>query len=120
MSEYIEMNDTPVYNYQKDIIKEKGKVINDLLKRISDLEFEVEKQDKELEYLEKLNNANYQSFIETNKILIKLEKYINKTKLEEFEKEYGRRYGKTFTQAEVIVCNMILARLKILKGVDKE
>lgn len=81
---------------------------------------EIERLNKELESLEKLNNVNYQSFIETNKILIELERYINKTKLEEFEKEYGRRYGKTFTQAEVIVCNMILAKLKELKGVDKK
>lgn len=37
----------------------------------------------------------------------KLKEYIRKTKLKEFEKSYGRRYGKTFTQAEVILCNMI-------------
>ena len=55
-----------------------------------------------------------------NNIINELEKYINKTKLEEFEKEYGRRYAKTFTQAEVIICNMILNRLQELKGSDKE
>ena len=54
-----------------------------------------------------------------NNIINELEKYINETKLEEFEKEYGRRYGKTFTQAEVIICNMILNKLQELKGSDK-
>jgi predicted RNA methylase len=49
-------------------------------------------------------------------IINELEKYINETKLEEFEIVYGRRYGKTFTQAEVIICNMILNKLKELKG----
>lgn len=81
---------------------------------------EIERLNKKLESLEKLNNANYQSFIETNNIINELEKYINKTKLEEFEKEYGRRYAKTFTQAEVIICNMILNRLQELKRSDKE
>ena len=55
-----------------------------------------------------------------NNIINELEKYINGTKLEEFEKVYGRRYGKTFTQAEIIICNMILNKLQELKGVDKE
>lgn len=50
-----------------------------------------------------------------NNIINELEKYINETKLEEFEKVYGRRYGKTFTQAEIIICNMILNKLKELK-----
>ena len=38
----------------------------------------------------------------------KLREYIKETKLKEFEKSYGKRYGKTFTQAEILVCNMIL------------
>ena len=50
-----------------------------------------------------------------NNIIDGLEKYINETKLKEFEKVYGKRYSKTFTQAEVIVCNMILDKLKELK-----
>ena len=65
-----------------------------------------EEKDKEIERL--------------NNIINELEKYINETKLEEFEKVYGRRYGKTFTQAEVIICNMILNKLQELKGSDKE
>ena len=48
-----------------------------------------------------------------------LKKYIRKTKLKEFEKSYGKRYGKTFTQAELIVCNMILDKMKeIEQGSD--
>ncbi len=45
----------------------------------------------------------------------KLKEYIKETKLKEFEKSYGKRYGKTFTQAEVIVCNMILNKMQELK-----
>lgn len=49
----------------------------------------------------------------------KLKEYIKETKLKEFEKSYGKRYGKTFTQAEVVVCNMILNKMqKIEQGSD--
>ena len=44
-----------------------------------------------------------------------LREYIKETKLKEFEKEYGKRYGKTFTQAEIIVCNMILDKMQELE-----
>ena len=64
---------------------------------------------KVVEEIERLNN-----------IIDELEKYIEKTKLEEFEKVYGRRYGKTFTQAEVIICNMILNKLEELKGSESD
>lgn len=46
---------------------------------------------------------------------IKLKEYIRETKLKEFEKSYGKRYGKTFTQAEIIVCNMILNKMQELE-----
>ena len=42
-----------------------------------ELRKEIERLNKKLEDLEKLNNANYQSFIETNKIIIELEKWLN-------------------------------------------
>lgn len=45
----------------------------------------------------------------------KLKKYIKETKLKEFEKSCGKRYGKTFTQAEVIVCNMITNKMQELE-----
>lgn len=49
----------------------------------------------------------------------KLKDYIRETKLKEFEKSYGKRFGKTFTQAEVIVCNMILDKMqKLEQGSD--
>lgn len=47
-----------------------------------------------------------------------LKEYIKETKLKEFEKSYGKRYGKTFTQAEIIVCNMILGKMQELQGSD--
>lgn len=46
----------------------------------------------------------------------KLKEYIDKTKFKEFEKSYGKRYGKTFNQAEIIVCNMILNKMQELQG----
>lgn len=45
----------------------------------------------------------------------KLKEYIKETKLKEFEKSYGKRYGKTFTQAEVIVCNIIINHMQKLE-----
>ena len=47
-----------------------------------------------------------------------LKEYIKETKLKEFEKSYGKRYGKTFTKAEIIVCNMILNKMQELEGSD--
>lgn len=44
----------------------------------------------------------------------KLKEYIKETKIKEFEKSYGKRYGKTFTQAEIIVCNIILDKMQEL------
>lgn len=48
----------------------------------------------------------------------KLKEYIDKTKFKEFEKSYGKRYGKTFTQAEIIVCNMIKDKMKEIERSD--
>lgn len=45
----------------------------------------------------------------------KLREYIKETKLKEFEKDYGKRYAKTFTQAEVVVCNMIMDKMQELE-----
>lgn len=49
-----------------------------------------------------------------------LKEYIDKTKIKEFEKSYGKRYGKTFNQAEIIVCNMILNKMRELQGSDNK
>ena len=48
----------------------------------------------------------------------KLKEYIKETKLKEVEKEFGTRYAKTFTQAEIIVCNMITSKMRELEGSD--
>ena len=49
----------------------------------------------------------------------KLKEYIKETKLKEFEKVYGKRYAKTFTQSEIVVCNMIMDKmLELEKGID--
>ena len=48
----------------------------------------------------------------------KLREYIKETKLKEFEKGYGKRYGETFTQAEIVVCNMIMNKMLELEGSD--
>ena len=50
----------------------------------------------------------------------KLKEYIDKTKFKEFEKSYGKRYGKIFIQAEVIVCNMILDKMQKLQGSNSD
>lgn len=49
----------------------------------------------------------------------KLKEYIRKTKLNEFEKSYGKRYSKTFTQAEVIVCTIIINHMQKLEEGEK-
>ncbi len=75
-----------------------------------------------IEYLERSNNRREDTILEQRKEISdlddnwnKLKKYIRKTKLTEFEKTYGKRYGKTFTQAEVIVCNMITSKMRELE-----
>ncbi len=61
--------------------------------------------------LDKLQQENKQLKDNWNK----LKEYIKETKLKEFEKSYGKRFGKTFIQAEIIVCNMILDKMKELE-----
>lgn len=60
-------------------------------------------------------NKKYNDMFDENKQLQdnwnKLREYIKETKLKEFEKDYGKRYGKTFTQAETIICNMITNKM---------
>jgi hypothetical protein len=62
-----------------------------------------------------LLKANVEENNQLKDNLNKLKEYIRKTKLKEFEKTYGKRYGKIFTQAEVIVCNMILDKMQELE-----
>ena len=98
-----------------------------ILKLVQELALKIEMNDPKLEKEEnkKLNGAiqTYdillKSNVEENKQLKdnwnKLKEYIKETKLKEFEKSYGKRFGKTFIQAEIIVCNMILDKMKELE-----
>lgn len=49
---------------------------------------------------------------------IKLKDYVIDTKIKEFEKSYGKRHSKLFTQAEIVICNMILDKMQELEGSD--
>lgn len=71
-------------------------------------------QSERIDMQEKLNKTIERLLNNWNK----LKEYIKETKLKEFEKKYGKRYGKTFTQAEIIVCNIILDRMQELEGSD--
>lgn len=63
--------------------KTKNNVIED--KNI-ELVIEIERLNKKLENLEELNNANYQSFIETNNIIVDINKILNDDDLCHIEK----------------------------------
>lgn len=69
-----------------------------------------------IEYIGQLQQENKQLKDNWNE----LKEYIDKTKIKEFEKSYGKRYGKTFNQAEIIVCNMILNKMRELQGSDSD
>ena len=80
-----------------------------------------------IEYLERSNNRREDTILEQRQEISNLEdnwnklrEYIRETKLKEFEKSYSKRFGKTFTQAEVIVCNMILDKMQELEGDNNE
>ncbi len=82
---------------------------------IENLQQENEQLSKEIDVW----NKKYNDMFDENKQLKdnwnKLKEYIRETKLKEFEKSYGKRYGKTFTQAEIIICNMILDKMQELE-----
>ena len=62
-----------------------------------------------------LLDENYKLKINWNE----LKKYIRKTKLKQFEGSYCKRYGKIFTQAEIITCDMILDKMRELERGNK-
>lgn len=97
-----------------------------ILCEIDELQQENKQLQKELEeYKNPVKYFKYanKNVTEENKKLKdnwnELKEYIRKTKLNEFEKSYGKRYSKTFTQAEVIVCNIIIDHMQELEKVDK-
>lgn len=73
----------------------------ELRREIINKDKEIERLKKELEDLEKLNNANYQSFIETNKIMIELEKWL-------------------YDRSEFTNFGAVIDKIKELKGSEKE
>ena len=96
------------------------KEIEDYLKRVDELGAKLTGEDKETyawliygyNQCAKLLNETEQQCKKQKEVIDKAIEYIKETKLKEFEKSYGKRYGKTFTQAEVIVCNMILNKMQ--------
>ena len=114
--------DSDDIKYIENIVKRKDKVINDLLKRISDLEFEVEKQDKEIERLKEeymiLQNASDEVEEEKDKEIERLNNIIN-----ELEKELDRGYRDLF-EHELVPGRELITNIKNylqeLKGSDKE
>lgn len=67
-------------------------------------------------YIKALQQENQQLKDNWNK----LKEYVEKTKIKEFEKTYGKRYGKTFSQAEVVICNMIKDKIQELESGNNE
>lgn len=128
LKENAENNDKVVdkVNWENQQLKNN---INKLQKELNEENLQCSKYSIELNNLKeenkKLNGAiqTYdillKSNVEENKQLKdnwnKLKEYIKETKLKEFEKSYGKRFGKTFIQAEIIVCNMILDKMKELE-----
>lgn len=129
------MNKTKIDNYYKpesktlrlDEIVYTMITNSDIKPLLDKLQQENEKLKERIEYLEGSNNRREDTILEQRQEIsdlednwIKLKEYIKETKLKEFEKSYGKRYGKTFTQAEIIVCNMILDKMQeIEQGSDE-
>lgn len=129
LKEKIEEYKNPIkyFKYANKNVTDENKKLNGTIQTYDILlksNIEENKQlQKRMEYLERSNNRREDIIIEQRQEINNLEdnwdelkEYIKETKLKEFEKSYGKRYGKTFTQAEIIVCNMILDKIQELQG----
>ena len=93
-------------------LKQENKQLKEIYKELFNTYQKLKKENEEVTSLN-LHQVDKIQQLEDN--WNELKEYIRKTKLKEFEKSYGKRYGKTFTQAEVIVCNMITNKMQELE-----
>lgn len=123
MYEYLKNHAYISYNkkstYEFELSEERAECIANKYDSLTD---ELQQENKKLNGAIQTYDILLKANVEENKQLKdkwdKLKKYIKETKLKEFEKSYGKRYGKTFTQAELIACNMILDKMQELERGD--
>lgn len=101
LKKWREDNKEHIQNYKKEY----AKTHDSSFKKLQDKYKQLQQENKQLKETYKEVFNNYQS----------LKEYIKETKLKEFEKSYGKRFGKTFIQAEIIVCNMITNKIQELE-----
>ena len=121
-AELAHLNGIDLLNIIEFLQKDRQQWINQFSKTHNE-SVEIQAKNKKLNGVVQTYDILLKSNTEENKKLKdnwnKLKEYIRETKLKEFEKSYGKRYGKTFTQAEIIICNMILDKMQELeKGSD--
>ena len=125
LKENAENNDKVVdkVNWENMLLKKENKQLKDELKSKPDVQITLQ-DDKGNKFMV-IQTERIDMQVELNKTIEKLfnnwnklKEYIKETKLKEFEKTYGKRYGKTFTQAEIILCNMILDKMQEIEGDD--
>ena len=89
------------------------KDIYQFVKEVLDMNSAYAKENQQLKIQISAREEEYKKLEDNWK---KLKEYVEETKIKEFEKSFGKRYGKTFTQAEIIVCNMIKNKIKELEA----
>ena len=111
---YIKEHSTTIKAYTQEYVDKKDKVINNLLKRISDLEFEVERLDKVVKVKDEGFKASTEDLCEESTKIDKAIEYINSAiENDDIEELKSARH--------LLLYNEDLDNLlDILKGVDKE